>query len=128
MVYDERLHELQDKYGAGRLTILGIDSNSNETRAEIERNASNRKLPFAILLDEDGSLADKLQATLSPSFYVIDTVGTIRYLGSLDNNKKPGDKARIAYLEQALDDIFAGRPVANAENPASGCTIRRRTF
>lgn len=128
LAYDERVNALRDRFGAGKLVVLGVDSNSNESAAEIRRNAENLRLTYPILLDEDGSLADKLQATLSPSFYLIDSQGILRYQGALDNSRKPSDRSRVGYLEQALDDLFAGRPVAAPESAPSGCAIRRRTF
>ena len=79
-------------------------------------------------MDEDGGLADKLSVTLAPSFYVFDASGTLRYQGPLDNNKRVGDRARIPYLENALDDLVSGRQVANPEFPFSGCAIRRRAL
>ena len=128
LVYDDRLRELGEKYGSGRVSILAVDSNSNESAPEVARNAQNRNLRYPILIDEDGDVADKLQATLVPSFYVFDAAGILRYQGPLDNGKKPGDRARIPYLEQALDELLSGRSVSNPEFPFSGCAIRRRTL
>jgi peroxiredoxin len=128
LVYDERLREVSEKYSGGGVTVVAVDSNSNESGPEVARNAQNRNLPYPILIDEDGALADKLQATLVPSFFVFDAAGVMRYQGPLDNNKKPGDRTRIPYLEQALDDLLSGRPVANPEFPFFGCAIRRRTL
>ncbi len=125
--YDSRLGDLQAKYRNSGVILLAVDSNANEGPAEIRANASNLQLPFPVLLDGEGSLAEKLKATQTPSLYIIDGRGILRYRGALDNRKKPGEGGRIAHAEQAIDDILAGRPVATPETPSNGCPIRRRT-
>ncbi len=127
-IYDERLREIQSKYGVRGVDILAVDSNSNESKAEIQRNAANLRLTYPVLVDEDGELADHLQASITPSYYVIDSQGVVRYQGALDNGKKPGDGARVPYLAQALDDLLSNRSIATPESTLSGCAIRRRTL
>jgi peroxiredoxin len=124
--YDERLGALQKKYKSAGVVVLAVDSNANETAAEIRANAANLKLPFPVLLDEDGSLAERLKATQTPSLFIIDGRGILRYRGSLDNNKKPGEGGRAAYAEMGLEDILANRPLSEPETRTIGCPIRRR--
>ncbi|HYK90780.1 MAG TPA: redoxin domain-containing protein [Acidobacteriota bacterium] len=126
LAYDERLAALQQKYGSGRVVVLAVASNSNESKAEILRNAGNLNLSFAILLDRDGLLADRLGATITPSIYILDRGGVLRYRGALDNKEKPGDKKREAYAEDAIDSLLAGQAVTNQETQASGCSIKRK--
>ena len=126
--YDDRLGELLNKYGNSGVVVMAVDSNSNESPAEVRANVANLKLPFPVLLDSDGSLAEKLKATMTPSVYVIDGKGILRYSGSLDNGKKTGDAGRVAYVERAIDDILAGRAVGVPETRTNGCPIRRRNF
>ncbi len=126
--YDDRLAELLSKYENSGVVVMAVDSNTNESPAEIRANVANLKLPFPILLDSDGSLAEKLKATMTPSVYVIDGKGILRYGGSLDNGKRPGDSGRVAYAEQAIEDILAGREVKTPETRANGCPVRRRSY
>lgn len=127
LAIDDRLTALQSKYG-NRVVVLAVASNANETKAEIRRNASNLNLSFPVLLDSDGALAERLGATITPSIFILDRGGILRYKGSLDNREKPGDKKREAYAERAIDTILAGQAVANPETQASGCSIKRKSL
>jgi peroxiredoxin len=124
LAYDERMSALQAKYGA-RVVFLAVASNKNESAAEVRSNSENLKLPFPVLLDQDGNLAEMLGATHTPSVVLLDASGTIRYRGAIDNNKRPGERGRVAYVENALDSLLAGGPVSEPETKVFGCSIKR---
>jgi peroxiredoxin len=120
---NDRLVALRAKYAGKGITVLGVDSNSNETTEEISRNAANLKVNFPVLIDSDKVLASNLGATHTPSVFVIDRNGEVRYQGAFDNNKKEGSKDREPYLENAIDALLAGRSVRLAETKVFGCII-----
>jgi peroxiredoxin len=117
------LAAIENKYGARGVVVLAIASSANETPVEIRRNAANLKLTFPVLLDADGIVAEKLGATHTPTVFVVDQTGMLRYQGGLEN---PRDGGRNGPVEESLDAMLGGRPVALPETPPSGCTIRRR--
>ncbi len=127
LAYDERLAAIQDKYGSQGAVVLAVASNANESKEELQRNAENLHISFPILLDTDGILADRLGATITPSVFILDRSGVLRYKGALDNREKPGGKKREAYAEDAIDSILAGKPVATPETQATGCSIKRKS-
>jgi len=120
---NERFMALKEKYESRGITILGVDSNSNETALEISRNAANLKITFPILVDSDGLLANSVGATHTPSIFVIDQSGEVRYQGAFDNNKKEGSKGREPYVDNAIDELLAGKPVLVHATKAFGCII-----
>ncbi len=124
LAYGERVARLQEKYRGRGVAVLGVASSRNESPEEVRRNADNLGLSYPVLLDVDRTLADRLGATHTPSFFVLDREGILRYRGIFDNNKQPGDRGRIAYVEDALDALLAGRPVPDAETKDSGCALR----
>jgi len=126
LVYNDRIETLQSKYGSRDVTVVAISSGPSQKPTEIQANASNLKLSLPVLLDPDGDLAEKLGATHTPSAFVLDTAGVLRYKGALDNNKRPGENDRISYVEDALDAILAGTPVQVSETKPFGCSIRRK--
>jgi peroxiredoxin len=119
----EHLGAIESKYGGRGVVVLGVASSTNESPAEVRRNAANLKIPFPVLLDADGMLAEKLGATHTPSAFVVDSGGVLRYQGGLDNPRGGG---RSGPVEDSLDAILEGRPVTVPETPPSGCTLRRR--
>jgi len=126
--YSSRIELLQNKYDKTKVILLGVSTGKNETAENILKNKANLKVTFPVLLDTDGNLADSLNATRSPSVFIIDGIGRLRYQGALDNNKIIGQKERSAYSEDAIDAILNGRDVAISETEALGCSIRRSSF
>ena len=125
LAYDSRYAALQSRYRSRGVSFLAVASNRNESPEEVRRNAQNLKLPFPVLLDQEGLLADRLGATHAPGIVILDGSGILRYRGAIDNNRQVGERSRIAYVEQALDAILAGLPVPLAETQPFGCSIRR---
>ena len=126
--YDERLIALQRKYQNGGVKVLAIASNTNESPAEIQRNASSRNLPFPILIDRDGVLAERLGATHTPAVFILSRDGVLRYRGAMDNNKQLGESGRTAYAEDAIDAILAGRTPSPSETKIVGCSIKGKAL
>jgi thiol-disulfide isomerase/thioredoxin len=126
LAYDDRVNELQDKYGNKKVVVFGVASAANETKKEIRANTANLNLKVPVLWDSEGSFAEMLGATRTPSVFIFDENKVLRYKGALDNNKKAGESGRVAYVEDALDAILAARPVTVPETRAFGCGIKRR--
>jgi peroxiredoxin len=124
----DRMLVIQGKYGGNDVVVLAIASNKNESPAEVARNAANLRLPYPVLIDADGIVADRLGATRAPSIFILDRSGILRYRGAPDNNRAPGEGGRVAYAEDAIDALLAGRPVTHPETKESGCTIRRNSY
>ncbi len=123
--YDSRVEELRTRYAAQGIVVAGVASNTNETPEEIRANLANRKMLLPVLLDSEGNLAEKLGATHTPSVFVIDGNEILRYKGAFDNNKKPGESGRIAYVEEALNAILAGQEIRLKETGSFGCGIKQ---
>jgi hypothetical protein len=61
--------------------------------------------------------------------FVIDPQGVLVYKGAIDNSpdaegESPTDGKLINYVDAALDDLAAGRPVGTKETKAYGCGVK----
>jgi peroxiredoxin len=126
LAYSERMQELQDKYADKGVVTFGIASAANESPAEIRANLNNLHLTVPVLMDSEGSLAEKLGATHTPSVFILDGDAILRYKGALDNNKNAGERGKVAYAEDAIDALLARRPVLVPETKPFGCGLRWR--
>jgi peroxiredoxin len=80
-----------------------------------------------IVLDESGAVGRAYGATKTPHMFVVDEKGTLVYRGGLDNapmGEVDGDGPKIAFVEQALAELRAGKPVATADTRAYGCSVK----
>lgn len=126
--FEPRIIELAKQYQAKGVVFYAIDPNdesqySVESLAEMKARATANEYPFPYLKDGDSTIAHAYGARVTPHVYVIDGSGTLRYRGYVDDSAKPEER-RTTGLANALDDLLAGKTVANQTTRAFGCTIK----
>lgn len=88
-----------------------------------DRNAA----PAAVLLDPQSKVARAYGATVTPHMYIIDANGILVYKGGIDSipSSSTSDIPKATqYVRVALDQVLAGKPVAEASPRAYGCTLK----
>jgi peroxiredoxin len=83
--------------------------------------------PTAVLMDGDGKVGKAYGARTTPHLYVVDAKGTLVYAGGIDDkpSSNPADvKTAKNYVNAALADVAAGRPVAQAATRPYGCSVK----
>jgi peroxiredoxin len=112
---------------------LGVNSGAaGKQGADVKMNAEAVKtwsVPNPILRDATGKVGKAYGATNTPNMFVIDKAGTVVYAGAIDNSrdgegKSPEGGKLINYVDAALDDVSAGRPVKFAVTRPYGCTVK----
>jgi hypothetical protein len=88
-----------------------VYSNRTESVDDIRRHVAEGRYPFPVYQDRANALADSLGAKLTPTAFVIDRAGRVRYQGRIDDSANP---ARVTdrSLHNALRAVLAGRKVA----------------
>jgi cytochrome oxidase Cu insertion factor (SCO1/SenC/PrrC family) len=86
-------------------------------------------LDHPILRDEAGAVGKAYGATNTPHMYVIDKKGVLVYAGAIDNSpdaegKSPEGGKLIRYVDAALEDVAAGKPVRTPTSKAYGCSVK----
>ena len=126
--FEPRLIELARQYQAKGIVFYAIDPNEEaqyavESLAEMKARAVEKGYPFPYLKDGDSAIARAYGARVTPHVYVFDGGGTLRYRGYVDDSAKAAER-RTTGLSNALDDLLAGKTVANQTTRAFGCTIK----
>jgi len=81
----------------------------------------------AYFRDPDGRVGKLYDARTTPHLYVIDPAGTLVYAGGIDSirSSKVEDIAKATnYVNAALADLKAGRPVRTKNSQPYGCSIK----
>jgi peroxiredoxin len=126
--YMPRLAELHKEYAEQGVQFLAINSNKQDTAAKIAAHVKEYEIPFPVLKDRGQAIADAFGATKTPEAFVLDADLKVRYDGRIDDKFGLGfQRAQPSRddLKLALDDVLAGRKVAEAECPVAGCWIGR---
>jgi peroxiredoxin len=97
------------------------DAEENAYLAEIHAD------PTAVLMDPEGKLGRLYDAKTTPEMYVIDPEGKLIYEGAIDDRPTP-DVSEIKgadnYLNDALSEAMAGKPVAKSYTRSYGCSVK----
>ncbi len=99
----------------------GVDAN--------KEGAKTLGVENPILLDEEGKTGKAYGATNTPHVFVIDKSGTLVYAGAVDNSpdgegESPEGGKLVSYVDQALSELDAGKPVSVSRTKAYGCGVK----
>lgn len=86
-------------------------------------------LSHPILRDESGKVGKAYGATNTPNMFVIDKTGAVVYAGAIDNSPDGEGKSAeggklVNYVDAALADLAAGKPVATPVTKPYGCGVK----
>ena len=123
--YNTRMVELYNQYHDKDIAILGINSNKQENLDECREHAEKHGFEFPVLKDEKNVIADMFEASVTPEAYALNPeTYEILYHGRIDDSRNESS-IESKDLEDALNEILAGKSVSVDETKAFGCTIKR---
>lgn len=123
--YAMRLKRLHAEFTADNkqhTTFVGIYANEEDTVDDVKAYIQKAEYTFPIVKDTTGYLAELLGATMTPQAMIVDTEGTLRYRGPIDDNRYE-TRIKHSYLRDALLATHTGDAIPLQETPAFGCTI-----
>ncbi|MEO6726691.1 MAG: redoxin domain-containing protein [Blastocatellia bacterium] len=123
-MYQDRIRAVADDYAKQGVAFLAINANADESIAEVRTHAAQNNLSFTILKDNRNVVADAYAAERTPTVYVVDKDGVLRYQGRIDNSQNVRLVKRND-LRAALDELLAGKAISQPETKAMGCVIKR---
>ena len=127
LAWHERIQDVARDYADRGVRVLQINANDAERYPRDSVEAMRARVAageFAgpYLHDADQEVARAWGATKTPDVFVTDASGIV-YHGAPDADH--GDPSlNAAWLRAAVDDVLAGRPVANPETKPVGCSIK----
>jgi peroxiredoxin len=122
MRYDGYLNNFSRSYP--ELALIVVASRHGESLEQLRKTKSERGIRFLIVHDPERAVAMRWATRQTPRAFLIGAARTLVYRGAIDNFKYPADPGYIAYLEYAIAEFLAGRPVRRAETPSFGCATQ----
>ena len=115
---------LATTYGEKDVVWLTINSTHYmDAEANAEFKAAN-KLPYPILVDQDGTVGHLYGAMTTPHMYIIASDGSLAYMGAIDDDPRGSSDSANNYVSAALDEILAGKAVSAPETKPYGCSVK----
>ena len=122
--HEARMAALFERYRDRGVTFLAIDHES-DSDAEIDRReAETRRYPFSVVHDRGGGWARYFGAEYATFTVIAGRGGEVLYRGGIDSDRTHLTEAATPYLEDALADVVAARPVRRPEGMTLGCLLR----
>ena len=125
--YEDRIIAIAKKYTGEktRVAFVGVNVNKIEedSLANMKAKSEKKGFPFVYMFDETQKIARAYDATTTPEFYVLNKERKIVYMGSLDDSSD-ATKAKVNYVQEAIDATLAGKEPKTTETVPIGCLIR----
>ena len=116
--------------GAVWLTIVSSAPGKQghvDAAAATELTKNRSAAPTAVLLDPSGEVGRKYDAKTTPHMFIVAPDGKLIYMGGIDSipSADTEDIAKATpYVQVALGEAMAGKPVSNPSTRPYGCSVK----
>jgi hypothetical protein len=127
------MQKLQKDYTAKGVVWLSVNSSATGKQGYYAPDKINALVkekgasPTAYMIDTAGTIGRAYGARSTPHMFIIDPRGTLIYAGGIDDTPST-DLADIKtaknYVQKALDEALAGKPVSTPTSAAYGCSVK----
>jgi peroxiredoxin len=127
------MQALQKKWTAQRVAWLTLISSEPASQGYVQGPEANKltadrgAAPTAVLLDPKGDVGRAYGAQTTPHMYIITGDGTLVFMGGIDDKattRIEDLKTAKNYVDAALTEVAAGKPVSVTTARPYGCTIK----
>ncbi len=127
-LYAPRLAQLAEAWKDRDVAFVGINSNRQDSLAEVAAYAQRYGIPFPVLKDPANRVADLFGAVRTPEVFVLDKDRVVRYWGRIDDQfgigiQKPSVDRED--LKVSLTELLEGKEISKPITEAPGCLIGR---
>jgi|SRR6185312_13991740 len=130
--YEDRIIALNTKYASQGYPVIAINPNDakqvdEDSYTNMQARAKAKNYQFPYLVDETQNVAHSYGAAHTPHVFVLQKSGSnfvVKYIGAIDDNSDDASAVKQKYVENAVDNLLAGKPVEPSSTKAIGCTIK----
>ncbi|MEP7171627.1 MAG: thioredoxin family protein [Bacteroidota bacterium] len=130
--YEQRIIDLQNKYASKDFPVIAINPNDKSVEPEdsyenMASRAKEKNYPFPYLYDETQEYARAYGASRTPHVFVLSKKASdlkVEYIGAIDDNTDDPLAVKTKYVENAVDELLAGKKVSANFTKAIGCSIK----
>lgn len=130
--YEDRIIALNEQFAPKGYPVIAIQPNDvkaspGDSYAAMKERSGSKQYAFPYLYDESQAVTRTFGATNTPHMYVVQRDGKdfrVAYMGAIDNNKNDPSAATKKYVEEAVNELLASKPVTTSSAKAIGCGIK----
>lgn len=130
--WESRMLDLARRYagrGVGTVLINANDATAYPDDAfdRMVERARRKQYSVPYLQDSAQTVAKAYGALVTPHPMLFGPDRQLLFQGRIDDDHAAPERVRHHFLETALEDALAGRPVRPAELPVVGCSVKWRS-
>lgn len=121
-----KLKEIEAKYAPQGVQFVAVNVGADDTLRDMAAQAIDHEVSFPFVKDTDLSCVRQLGIQRTPEVAVLDAERRLVYRGRVDDQLRLGGSRPEPSrhdLQEALEDLLNGRPVAVPETPVDGCLV-----
>jgi peroxiredoxin len=132
VAYEDRIIALHNKYADQGYPVIAINPNDpvkvpDDSYENMQKRALEKGFPFDYIYDETQATARSYGASRTPHVFVLTKQPKgfyVSYIGGIDDNTDEPQAVTKKYVEKAVDELIAGKPVTTPFTKAIGCSIK----
>lgn len=130
--YEDRIIALDKKYDSQGFPVIAISPNDPEAYEEdsfanMQAKVKEKSYTFPYCADDNQAVSKAFGAARTPHVFVLKKEGgknIVEYMGAIDDNAQDAAGVTKRYVEDAVNNLLAGKPVVTNSTKAVGCAIK----
>ncbi len=128
---DEVTRKTVERFAPQGVAFVGINANETENHPtdafdHMVARMEEHGFPWVYCRDNSQDVARAYGALRTPHFYVFDADRKLVYTGRGVDNPRETDKMTVNDLDNALEELLAGKPVTTPLTNPIGCNVKWR--
>lgn len=136
IAYEDRIIDLNKKFAPQGYPVIAINPNSpslssGDSFKKMQEKAKTKGFSFPYLFDEGQKVSDLYGARVTPHVFLLKKEESnlkVMYTGAIDNDTENSNPDKTLFVEKAIAEIEAGKPVEIPSTKAIGCTVKREIY
>ena len=125
--YSPDLNAIASTYATKDVKLVGIVSGKEINKQEVQKFITTYGISFPVVFDHRNELATRLNATITPEVFLLNSEGNVLYSGRIDNRMNESGRKRQVVTETNLKDalfsVLNGKKIKIEKTKATGCLI-----
>jgi len=134
-MYEDRIIALDKKYKGKGYPVVAINPNDPSVSGgddfeSMKERAKEKGFTFPYLFDDGQKVYPKFGATRTPHVFILNKEKgndfVLSYIGAIDDNARASNSVKEHYVEDAIDNLLAGKAPSKTITKAIGCSIKTK--
>ncbi len=119
-------HALQNNVGVIILNSNEGQRNDADSYEDMKAYAKAQNYKWNYVVDKNNEIADAFGANRTPECFLFSKELKLVYHGAIDDNPSDAGNVKRKHLQEAINEMAAGKEVSYKESKSVGCGIKRK--